>query len=161
MSVSNRGFTFIEIIVVVGILATITGMAVANLSGFQRKSYLSAQLQTITADIKSQQLKAMNGDTGGSSAHNAFGVHFSTNGYRLFHGASYNAAEPSNAFVALDGNIVIADVTFPGSQVVFASGSGELGSYTAGSASFTLRNTIDGAEKTVTINRYGAITSIN
>ena len=161
MSYSDRGFTFVEIIVVIGILATITGLAIVNLSGIQRRSYLSAQLQTIVADIKSQQLKAMNGDTGGSSAHNAFGVRFSSSGYTLFRGSSYNASDTSNAVVALEGNIAIADVTFPGSQVVFASGSGGLGTYTAGSTSFTLRNTIDSTEKTVTINRYGAITSIN
>lgn len=157
----TRGFTFIEIVVVGGILATITGLTVVNLTGSQRRSYLNAHLSTLVAGMKSQQLKSMTGAREGGATANAYGIYFGNNSYTMFRGPSYSAGATSNFTVMLDGNIVLTNVSFPGSQISFATGSGELVIYTAGSSSFTLRNTIDGEQKTVTVNRYGVITSIN
>ncbi|MEN9328480.1 MAG: hypothetical protein RI947_1288 [Candidatus Parcubacteria bacterium] len=158
---TTAGFTFVEIIVVIGILATIAGLTIMNLSGVQRRAYLNTQLTTTIADLKSQQLKAMTGDTEGRSTHDAYGIHFGSSSYTLFHGLTYNASDSSNFTINLDGNIDLTNITLPQSEIIFTSGSGELTNYIQGADAFTLRNTLNGDQKTVTINRYGVIISIN
>ena len=161
MQFFQKGFTFPELIVVIGIITTIFAFSVANLSNTQQRTYLSSNITTLISDIKQQQLKAMNGDTDGSGTISDYGIYFETNKYTIFRGTTYCASDVRNYTISLESNIQFKDVTFPSSQLVFQKGSGEVNGYTTNTDTFTIWNTITQEEKVITINRYGAIVNIN
>lgn len=47
----NRGFTFVEMVVVSGMIATLIGLAVVNLGTLQRKTYLDSTITALAADL--------------------------------------------------------------------------------------------------------------
>ena len=103
----KRGITLIETIVVVGVLLTLIGMASISFLPFRSKSTLDTAITTLIADIKSQQIKAMAGDTEGREANDNYGVYFGTNSYTLFHGTDFNPGDSSNFTVTLDDQLLI------------------------------------------------------
>ena len=119
MQFFQKGFTFPELIVVIGIITTIFAFSVANLSNTQQRTYLSSNITTLISDIKQQQLKAMNGDTDGSGTISDYGIYFETNKYTIFRGTTYSASDARNYTISLESNIQFKDVTFPSSQLVF------------------------------------------
>ena len=157
----TRGLSFIELIVVIAILATLMSIAVVSLNGIQRRANIDATLLTIITDLKQQQQKAMSGDTEGRSTHDMYGAYFQTNSYTLFHGSKYSAADTANFVIPIDSSLQFTSITLPQSQIIYASGSGEIVGYVAGSNTFTLKNTVTNEQKTVTLNQYGVITAIN
>jgi prepilin-type N-terminal cleavage/methylation domain-containing protein len=160
MNFGKKGFTLVEISVVLGIIAVMVTYSVINLSTVQHTAYLSTTIDTFVSDLKQQQLKAMVGDTEGRGANDYYGVYFGTTDYALFHGSTYVAGS-SNPVIPLTTSVQFTNVTFPQSQIVFNKGSGEIVGFAVGSNTITLRNIITNEQKTITINRYGVITQIN
>ncbi|OGD86750.1 hypothetical protein A2164_01605 [Candidatus Curtissbacteria bacterium RBG_13_35_7] len=150
-----KGFTLIELMVVMAIFALITGFGALNLVNLQTKSSLAADVNTLVADIKEQQIKTMVGDMGGTASQIEFGVYFESNRYTLFQGTSYSS-NPSNFPIDLSDNTTLT-TSFPLSQLVFSVNSGEVLNFSAGSNQITVQDTINGDQKIITINRYGAI----
>ena len=155
----KRGITLIETIVVVGVLLTLIGMASISFLPFRSKSTLDTAITTLIADIKSQQIKAMAGDTEGREANDNYGVYFGTNSYTLFHGTDFNPGDSSNFTVTLDDQLLILS-TFPTSEIIFSIKNGQLASFSETQNSITLRDSITGDSKTININRYGVVTQI-
>ena len=156
----ERGVTLIEVLVVIGILLTLIGIASISFLPYRSKSTLDTAITTLISDIKSQQIKALAGDTEGRSTNDNYGVHFETNSYTFFHGSVFNPLDTSNATVSLNEGLQIGSI-FPSSQVVFSTKSGEIISFSQAQNSITLEDTVEGSSKTVNINRYGVITSVN
>lgn len=156
----KRGVTLIEILVVIGILLTLIGMASISFLPFRSKSTLDTAITTLISDTKSQQIKAMAQDTEGRSTSDNYGVFFGNNSYILFHGTSFSPTDPSNFTITLEDDILI-ESTFPSSQLIFSIKNGEVVSFSQGQNSITLEDTVEGSSKTVNVNRYGVITSIN
>lgn len=156
-----QGFTLVEVLVVVGLIVGLLSITIVSLPGAQRRAYLTAATSTLIADMKSQQMKAMFGETEGRSSHDAYGVYMESTRYILFHGPTYDPSASSNIIINLDNHIQLFSIMFPQSQVIFGSGSGEIASFTPGSSSVTVRNTLNNEQKTITVNRYGVITGIN
>jgi len=155
----QRGFSFIELVVVMGVLLTLMGLGTITLINTQHKTNLNTVVDTFSADIKSQQIKAMTGDTGGGASPNAYGLHISSSNYTLFSGTTYNSGSPTN-FTPSFPTTVQVSTTLPGSNAVFATGSGELVNVTV-SKTVTFTDSGTSQQKTVTINRYGVITGVN
>lgn len=155
------GFTIIELVVVLGVLAITLAVASLNLTGIQNKTYLTTTVSTVVADIKKQQIKAMTGATEGRSDHDAYGIYFEADRYTLFHGAAYSPSELSNSVVMLENNVHVSANTFPSDEIVFDAISGEVEGFTAGQDTITLTNINTNEAKTITINRYGVVTDIN
>lgn len=153
---TTLGFTLIELLVAIGIFSTLIGISSISLINAQRRSYLSAAVDVFTADLKSQQLRAMVGeeDTSGNAAD--YGVHFETSTYTQFR-SSYGT---SNFVFDLPGNTNVV-TTFPSSQIVFIKGSGEIAGFSDGLNTVTFQDTNDGSQRIVTINRYGVVTGVN
>lgn len=145
-----------EVILVMSVVAILLGLVTVNLFKFQNKTQLSSTVESFLADYKEQQIKAMVGDTSGTATPSAYGVHFETSSYTLFRG-SYGT---DNFVVSLPGGTQFS-TTFPGSQVIFATGSGQLTTYTSGQNTVTLIDITDGSQKVITINRYGVVSSVN
>lgn len=158
---TNGGFTLAEIIVVVGIVVILAGLTFTNLTPTQRQSGLNSSLNILVADLKQQQIKAMAGDTEGRSTPDNYGIYFGTSTYTLFHGSSYSSSDTANQVVKLDNDVVVSNITFPSNVIIFTQVSGEILNFVNGSNTVTIKNVTGNLTKTITINRYGVITSIN
>lgn len=154
----RRGFTLVEIVVVMGVILAIMALTVPNIVGAREQVQINSAAAAIVADIRQQQLKAMLGDTEGRAAADAYGVHFESNSYTLFHGPNYIPGEPSNAVFSLPGNLQFSTVGFPAAALVFAKGSGEISGFTVGADNFLLFNPANNQAIQYTFNRYGAVT---
>jgi type II secretory pathway pseudopilin PulG len=159
MKGTRLGFTIIEIIVVFGILATLLGIGYISVVNIQRRAPLSATASVLVGDLRGQQTKAMTGDTQTGATSDSYGIYFQSNAYILFKGLSYNPSDTTNAVTPLPTNITVSTV-FPGSSIVFAKGSGDIVGFAQGSSWVTLTENLNGEHKTLTVNRYGAVTSI-
>lgn len=154
------GFTFAELIVVLGIGVILFSITSITLFRAQRSTNLTTTTQTFISDLNRQQGKAMVGATEGREVSDSYGVYVSTNSYMLFHGPAYVAGDPENFFVPLDAGTAIA-TTFPGSSIVFFKGSGELSGFVSGANTITLTSADGNDHKTITLNRYGVIVAVN
>lgn len=149
----NKGFTLVEISVVVGVLITLLGLASINLPNIQQKTSMSTTLQVLISDMKAQQIKAMIGDTEGRPSASAYGVHFEANQYVLFNGSTYSSTDPANFPVSLPSTLQSILPT----DIIFSQVSGEL----AGPSSATIQDITNGQQKTIHLNRYGVVAAVN
>lgn len=152
---SPKGFTLVEVTLVVSLFFILVGLATVNLFNFQHKSQLDAAVNSFQADYKEQQIKAMVGDTEGTSTSLDYGVHFETTSYTLFRG-TYTQGNSANFVVMLPNTVTIA-TSFSNAQILFLKGSGEV----SVAGTITLTDTVTAAQKVLTINKYGVITAVN
>jgi len=126
-----KGFTIIEVLVVLSIFITLLGIGYVSVVGYQRRAPIGATVNTLIADIRAEQTKAMTG------------VSVSTYQLNL---ATYTAPE----------NITIT-TTFPASRITFTKGSGDI---VEGANTITITQTLTGEHKIISLNRYGAVTQV-
>lgn len=151
----QNGFTIPELVVVMGIIAFLFAAVGTNLLVTRNRVSLSSAINSFVTDFKQQQVRAMSGDEGGED----FGIYFENNRYTEFTGSSYSPIDPANFTVNLDGSLNF--VAYPLNGIVFIKGSGEILNYSAGVGTVVIRNINTGEEKTLNINRYGVVDSIN
>jgi len=157
MNFSKKGFTLLELLIVMGISLTLFGFVVIGLSSTNRIFSISASREIIISDLKSQQTKAMQGIGSGD----AYGIYFQPDKYVLFQGSSYSPSDPNNYEVKLDEGIVVSDISFPASTVLFDTKSGEIDSFIQGSNTITIQD-VDAIQSAIlNINRYGVISEVN
>lgn len=150
------GFTLVELLVVMGLLAIILGLTAVNLFRPQTDASLEGVVAPLVADIKAQQLRAMAGDSGSDGVTEPFGIRIQSNQYTMFKDATYNAGSADNFNVSINAGITLS-TTFSSSQVVFSKGSGDVSGFSAGANTITITNSA-GSSKVLTINRYGSVT---
>lgn len=152
------GFTLVEVLIIMGILAILFTISSLNLSNTVPQSTLSNATELLVADIKQQQLSALTGNTEGQDDSSNYGIHFTANKYTLFRGTVYNANEASNFDINLDN--ISTSTSASGSVIVFQRNSGEILNFQASNNTITLTHNDIGQSKTITINKYGIIESI-
>lgn len=154
----NRGFTIVELLLIMGIISILVGIVTINLLKVQHNTSVSTAVDTLIADMKGQQVKAMNGASAGSSG-DSYGISFQGNKYVLFHGST-DPHDSTDFSVPLDTNISISSTTFPSNTVVFLQRSGEV---CASSCSNTIvvSNTAGSEQLKIDVNRYGVVTSVH
>jgi prepilin-type N-terminal cleavage/methylation domain-containing protein len=130
----NKGFTFIELVVALGIFATLTAIGYIRSVDIARRAPIGATVDTFIADLRALQSKAMIGANQ----------------------QSYSMSFPSYSTPA---NITIT-TTFPGSVITFTKGSGDVAGFTVGNNTVTITQTLTGEHKIITINQYGAVTLV-
>jgi prepilin-type N-terminal cleavage/methylation domain-containing protein len=146
---ASAGYTLIELLVSIGILVILFALTIINLSPLPSNTLQSTDLDTLLADIRSQQTQAMSNDS-------SYGVHLESGSYTLFKGSSYSQGLTSNTVINLDSGIVFSNVTFPNSRIVFSPGSGDVAGYAAGADSFTLLSNVTNKLSVIRIDKYGA-----
>lgn len=156
---NQKGFTVTEFIIIMAILATLYSLNTLNLVNIKHITSINSSIDTLISDMKQQQIKSMTADTQGRSYADSYGVHFSTDSYTLFHGLTYSNSDPSNFTVNLDQDITFSNISFLNSQIIFASGSGEFTDYSPSTDSITIKSKENTEQKTITINKYGVVTS--
>jgi len=156
----ENGFTFTELVITMAIILLLLGFITFNLVRAQSSSALTTTIDTLTTDIKNQQIKAMVGDSEGRSSSDSYGIHFSTKQYVLFHGASFIQSDTSNSTVTLDSSLAFSSNTFPNGNIIFLQTSGEVSSFSATTNSIILQTMSGNQFKTITINKYGVVTGV-
>lgn len=151
----ERGFTFIETVIVMGMFSMLFGFVVVNMTSVQKKTSLNSLVNTLVSDINYQQIKAMTGFAE-SPPPNKFGIHFSQGNYTLFKGDSYSETDPANFVVPLESTVKFSNINLPDSSIVFNQGNGEVTSFDPLKNQITLSVT-EGESKTLSINKYGSL----
>lgn len=151
---NNQGFTFVEIVIIMGIMTLLTMIASFNFFPIKQKVSLVTSVQALITDLKQQQLKAMDGETGQ-------GVYFDPNqkNYIVFKGTTYQSSDLTNFTVPLGDQIIVASIDFSGRQVLFAPVSGEISNFLPGNK-IVLQNTVSNEQRTILFNKYGTVISI-
>lgn len=155
----RKGFTLLELIIVMTIFAIMAGFVTINLIKPQTSASVDATANVLASDLKAQQIKSMVGGSDSLPQPQNFGIYFESNKYTLFSGSVYNPNDPNNFIVSLDINISIVNNSFQ-QPTVFARRSGEVTGLPSGSNSLTVQNIETGDQKILTINRLGSL-SVN
>jgi type II secretory pathway pseudopilin PulG len=155
-----RGFTFIETLVVISITLTLLGLASMSMLGSQRTANLTEALDIFIADLRSQQVKAMTGETISGVQTAGYGIYIESNRYVLFSGDTYNAADTTNASVPFKSPVYASSIPFPNQTIVFLAKSGEVSNFVQGSNTISISEQHSSKTKTISINQYGVITAI-
>ncbi len=136
------------------------GFITFNLIRAQTSSSLATSVDTLITDIKNQQVKAMTGDTEGRGSTDSYGIHFASSQYVLFHGASFNQSDQSNFTVNLSSELSFTSDLFLSGNIIFLQTSGEVSSFSATTNSIILQTSAGNQSKTITINKYGVVISV-
>lgn len=111
----QKGFTVIEILVVLALGALLTGFVVSSFSKVNEHEVLNTNSDLIVSilnEARSMTLSSV-GDTG-------YGVHFDTDQVVLFRGTSYSSVSATNVPTALNSRVAMRNISFGGgSNVVF------------------------------------------
>ncbi len=156
----KKGFTVIELIIIISILAILFTVSSVNLLGFYSKNTLATSVTTLLSDMRQQQLKAMVGHTEGQATHDAYGIYFQSDRYTLFKGPIYSSSDPTNFAVVLNPNLQFSTIFVPGSQIVFTYGSGQFTDYDSNFNYITLKNIQTDETQTLQLNQFGTVVSI-
>jgi prepilin-type N-terminal cleavage/methylation domain-containing protein len=156
----QKGFTLLEIVLVVGILTILLSIAFVSIGNIRVISTNNSTSSVIVSDLKNQQVRAMVGDTEGRGIPDNYGIKILPTQYVLFHGDSYNASDTTNYAIPVSTGFTLSS-TFTNGIILFASESGELVNFVANHDTITLTNTTSNQIKTIHLNKYGTVTSID
>ncbi|HLC94335.1 MAG TPA: type II secretion system protein [Patescibacteria group bacterium] len=158
---NQQGITFLELIIVLSIIGVLLSVSTINTSNLFGKTTFATTTETLIADIKQQQIKAMVGDAEGRGSTSDYGVNFEQGRYTLFHGATYDPMEPSNIRIDLSPQMQFSAIGFANSFVTFGKLSGEVQNFDPASNFFTLEYMGSNERKTFYFNRYGSLYGLN
>lgn len=141
-----RGFTLIEVMVVVAIFSVITFIAIGVGAGGFTKNQITVESENLTSVLRVAQARSVSGHQG-----DVWGVHVTSSDYTLFLGSDYATRDTAyDAVYDLPSGLVASGLT----DVVFEIRSGE----TSDVGSITLTNSGTGDTVTLSINQHGQVT---
>lgn len=147
----KKGFTLLEIVLVVAISAVILGIVLFSFAGYRNREILKSttlQVVSILRDARAKTLVA-EGDS-------VYGVHFDVDQIILFTGSSYSPNSISNETTTIPSAIGLATTSLGATDVVFNRLSGEP---SVTGEIYIYRLAEPQASTTVTINGAGIISS--
>jgi len=150
---TRKGFTLIELIVVVSIIVTLLGFITISLVRSQQTASLTSTEEVLIAELKQQQLKAMIGDTEGRTTSDFYAIHFEQRSYVTFHGLSYSSSDSSNSIFNLEDNIQFNNPNF---DIIFSKLSGTISAATT----IEIQDNTNSEVKRIRLNIYGTVTDV-
>lgn len=152
----HSGNSLVELLIVMGLFTVMFVTSSLSLSSTRSRTTLGTTVDTLVADLRSQQTKAMSGDTGGGSGNINYGVKFLANSYFLF---KKDDTDPDKFEVVLD-NVQITN-SFTGSEIIFQKGNGEILGFDPLLNTFRLTSISNPSnQKFIVVNRLGVIENI-
>lgn len=146
----KKGFTILEILIVVAILAIISAIIIGSFSMIQNNQALEKDVSAIIAYLDDAKSKTL-----ASKDSNQYGVHFTASSISLFKGAAYNVSDPENLTYVLSDTVTLNPITLAGggSDVIFTRLTGG----TPHSGTITVSSTRTQKTKTITIYATGGV----
>ena len=152
-NIHARGFTTLELITVVIILAVVLIFTIRPFQSFRDKHLIDATSEQVIASLFEARTNTL------ASRHAAsFGVHFETNKVVLFMGDFYNPSGGTNEYVSFPQHVIISDISLNdgGQDVVFERLTGEARAY--GTITLSLTHNAS-TTRTITIESGGTMTT--
>jgi prepilin-type N-terminal cleavage/methylation domain-containing protein len=149
LSVNCSGFTLIEILIVIGMLAIVSGFGLFMSMETYRASNYHSDRNLLIATLMRARAEAINNICLGGACTDALphGVHIQTNAYIMFQGSTYDPSDPQNSSFEAD---IYSSHSFSG-DVIFSQLSGT----TSAPIAITLNSA--GRTSNITISRLGRI----
>ena len=146
---NKKGFSLIEVLLVIVIMATLLGIASTYYSNSQVRADISSQAANIVHYLRLAQSGAASGLNDSDR-----GVHFDETGYTLFEGSIYDEDDLKNVRKELPETMTISDINLNGGDdVVFSKSNGETDNY----GTITLSSAAIGRDIPIAINSIGTI----
>lgn len=159
--VYQNGYSLVEVLIIITLFLILSGLATINLLSGQNKATVQNSLQPLIADIKDQQMKAMQGDTEGRTAPDYYGIHFATTSYTLFHGTSFSSTDPANLTIPLAQGLQFSQINLTNNNVIFIPLNGEFYGYSSIANSVILKDMSSQQTKTLQFNYLGVLARTN
>jgi len=116
----SKGFTFIEILVVIAIVGIITSISYATFRAVYRTSAVRAAVLSVA-----DSLREARNNTLGAQADSVYGVRVSTSSVTQFRGSTYIAGATTNEVYVFEGGVTATGTLVTnGTNIVFAHLSG-------------------------------------
>jgi len=144
----SKGFTLIEVILVLAIIIAMVVLSIPFYQSFQIRTQLSNTSQEITQTLRYSQSKAM-----AIEDYSNFGLHFESDKYVLFRGNSYNPTDSYNEVYDLVETLSISvNLNGGGNDIIFDRLKGSTSNY--GTVTIT---SVNNESKIITVNSLGKI----
>lgn len=143
-----RGFTLIEIMLVVVLVGIISGLTIA----YTNSSITGANFQSAVNELQQAILVTQNYSRN-NYMNVTSGIHFETNQYTLFHANLFDGEDPNNKVAAFSSDITFTEIELA-TPLYFAKYTG----IPAASGSLTLTGTND-KSATITISSSGVVST--
>lgn len=153
----KNGFTLIEVILSVSLMLFMLGFITQTLFRGQQQTSFTETAELLVRDMREQQIMVMQGDTFNDHVLSDYSIRFENDRYILFPGSVYVSTNPNNRVVLLEPTMRFSSITFPGSTLTFARGSGDIRSYTATTNSVTLTDSDTNSQKIISVNEHGVV----
>jgi prepilin-type N-terminal cleavage/methylation domain-containing protein len=146
----QKGFTLIEILVVISILAVISTISFIGYNSFRKGTQLDIKADEINSVLKTAQAQTLS-----SLEADNYGVHFESDQFILFKGLAYDSMGLDNQVNELPDDLEIYDIILNGggSDMVFERLTGNTENY--GSIKIRIKNTSQ--HKTISVESSGVI----
>lgn len=148
---TNRGLTFLEITISLGILAVLLVVIIPSFMDFRRNSILNTETQNVITLVNKARLSSMS-----SKEDFQYGIHFEAGKVVLFQGDTYTAGAGTNEELVLNTALTLSSVVVNGggADVVFQKVTGA----TNQNATTTLLVTGGTASTTILVLPSGVVT---
>lgn len=146
------GFTLTEILIVLGVMALLSGIIFSTFITFKKSEALNKDTETIVEVLRQARSQTM-------SSQNAsqYGVHFTSSQVTIFTGATYSSSASSNQNFILSSTDTLLTISLVGggTDIVFSRLSGE----TSQNGTVVVSSPDTSRIKTVTIYKTGLVDS--
>ncbi|MCK5590337.1 MAG: type II secretion system protein [Candidatus Pacebacteria bacterium] len=151
MLLKKRGYTAIEIVLVIGIMGILVTMVGLSFSAFRNSNILAVETEKVVSLIA----QARN-DTLSSKNDTVYGVRIESNRVVLFESDTFSEVDPDNIEISLDTSVALTDIVLNGggSDIVFKRLSGKTNEHGTMSLVLTSDPT---TKKTITIYATGLV----
>ena len=148
-----KGFSLLEIIVVIGILVLLAALGTGSLLQFSKTTDLNSSVEGSVSSLLEARSKTLS-----SQEESQYGVHFESDKIVLFRGAVYFSGDPLNEEAALPSSVETASISLNGggSDVIFKKLTGETDQY--GTVTFRLKSDIS-KTRVITVGSTGVVST--
>lgn len=156
MNKYKKGFTVLELLIVLGIIGLLVRIIIPGLASFRNNQILKNNTQDIVS-----LLNQARSDTLSSLNSTNYGVHIETSRVVYFVGSNFTEPNSSNVVYTLDSNLQIPssggiNLNGGGANVVFDRLTGDTNNY----GTIVIRLSSDATkQRTITINKTGILSS--
>lgn len=154
---SVRGFTVTEVIITIGIFGMILAFPMVFWWGIGRSDALIGTTREVVGIINEAQTDTVSGKSPNGTETSSYGIHFESNYYTYFTGASYNQSASSSVRTDLPPGVSFSQIDLPGNNVIFEQVTGEVLGFDASENTITIEDTNTGQTRTVTVSRFGGV----